>query len=271
MSATARAWLEERRQELLGQGTEVPRPSLGEDREHKDPTEHQLAIQALIERLTADVAVDVEERTPEQQARWVLAYLLEWHWREEKSGWWEYFRLAELTSERIISEGPISGSGLRYLPVPHSGNNSLSSEEAEAVAQVVIDILASNAIWVDRSGKQHKLTLEDILVITPYNAQVSEIKKRLPQARVGTVDKFQGQEAPIAIYSMATSSHADAPRGMEFLYSGNRLNVAISRAQCIALLVASPDVFEADCKTPRQMQLANAFCRYLELVAPDQG
>ena len=95
-----------------------------------------------------------------------------------------------------------------------------------------------------------------------------EIQQRLPNARVGTVDKFQGQEAPIAIYSMATSSHADAPRGMEFLYSANRFNVAISRAQCIAVLIAAPDVFEADCKTPRQMQLANGFCRFLEVSKP---
>ncbi|WP_280142111.1 AAA domain-containing protein [Nitrosomonas aestuarii] len=83
---------------------------------------------------------------------------------------------------------------------------------------------------------------------------------------VGTVDKFQGQEAPIAIYTMATSSYEDAPRGMEFLYSANRMNVAISRVQCLAILVASPNIFEADCKTPRQMQLANAFCRYLEMA-----
>jgi superfamily I DNA and/or RNA helicase len=87
----------------------------------------------------------------------------------------------------------------------------------------------------------------------------------LPQARVGTVDKFQGQEAPISIYSLASSSHADAPRGMEFLYSLNRLNVATSRAKCVTILVGSPQVFEAECRTPRQMQLANAFCRYLEL------
>jgi len=82
--------------------------------------------------------------------------------------------------------------------------------------------------------------------------------------RVGTVDKFQGQEAPVAIYSLATSSHADAPRGMDFLYSPNRLNVAISRAQCLSVLVACPSVFEAECHTPHQMQLANAFCRFLE-------
>jgi uncharacterized protein len=97
---------------------------------------------------------------------------------------------------------------------------------------------------------------------------VFEIQQLLPGARVGTVDKFQGQEAPIAIYSTATSSHADAPRGMEFLYSLNRLNVATSRAKCVSVLVSSPQLFEADCRTPRQIQLANAFCRYLELAEP---
>jgi superfamily I DNA and/or RNA helicase len=87
-------------------------------------------------------------------------------------------------------------------------------------------------------------------------------------ARVGTVDKFQGQEAPIAIYSTATSSHADAPRGMEFLYSLNRLNVATSWAKCLSILVSAPQIFEAECRTPRQAQLANAFCRYLEVSNP---
>lgn len=95
----------------------------------------------------------------------------------------------------------------------------------------------------------------------------TEIQRRLPGARAGTVDKFQGQEAAVAIYSMATSSPDDAPRGMEFLYSPNRLNVATSRAKCLSILVASRSVFEVDCRTPRQMQLANAFCRYLEVTS----
>jgi uncharacterized protein len=85
---------------------------------------------------------------------------------------------------------------------------------------------------------------------------------------VGTVDKFQGQEAPVAIYSLATSSPADAPRGMEFLYSKNRLNVAVSRARCLSIVVGSPALFRVRCKTPRQMDLANAFCRFLELAVP---
>lgn len=165
----------------------------------------------------------------------------------------------------VQSESAASGAGLRFLPVAHSGNTSSSIEEADMVKSLMEDILNQGAAWTDRDGVTKPVTLDDILIIAPYNAQVIEIQKRLPTARVGTVDKFQGQEAPIAIYSMATSSHADAPRGMEFLYSGNRFNVAISRAQCLAILVASPQVFEADCQTPRQMQLINAFCWYLEM------
>lgn len=103
--------------------------------------------------------------------------------------------------------------------------------------------------------------------MAPYNAQVSALAQRLPVGtKIGTVDKFQGQEAPVVIYSMATSTPDDAPRGMEFLYSSNRLNVATSRAQCLTVLVASPALFEVQCKTPRQIELANAFCRYLEMA-----
>ena len=134
------------------------------------------------------------------------------------------------------------------------------------VRGLVSDFLASNPTWINREGLESLLTLADILIIAPYNAQVFELQTRLPGARIGTVDKFQGQEAPVVIYSMTTSSHADAPRGMEFLYSLNRLNVATSRAKCICVLVASPVVFEADCRTPEQMRLANAYCRYLELA-----
>src|SRR6185503_3909917 len=97
---------------------------------------------------------------------------------------------------------------------------------------------------VDRHGHEIPVRLDDILIIAPYNAQVFELQERLPGARVGTVDKFQGQEAAIVIYSMTTSSHADAPRGMEFLYSLNRLNVATSRARSVCVLVGSPAIFE---------------------------
>ena len=169
-----------------------------------------------------------------------------------------------LEKQVIKSEGTICGSGLRYLPVDHHGNQNCSPEEAQAISKLVSDILKSNAVWTDREGQEQTVTLNDIVIITPYNAQVFEIQRQLPEARVGTVDKFQGQEAPIAIYSTATSSRADAPRGMEFLYSLNRFNVATSRARCLSIMVGSPQLFEAECRTPRQMQLANAFCRYIE-------
>ena len=173
-----------------------------------------------------------------------------------------------LEVQDFIADCRVNGTGLRYLPVPHEGNQNASSEEADCIRDLVAEILAAAPIWIDRDGERRPVTLDDILIIAPYNAQVFELQDRLPGARIGTVDKFQGQEAPVVIYSMTTSSWADAPRGMEFLYSLNRLNVATSRAKCICILVASPSVFEVQCRTPRQMQLANAFARYLELASP---
>ena len=129
------------------------------------------------------------------------------------------------------------------------------------------DLLQGGVTWTRMDSQIQPLKLSDILVVAPYNAQVAALQEKLEVgARVGTVDKFQGQEAPVVIYSMATSSPEEAPRGMEFLYSLNRLNVATSRARCTCVLVASPLLFEPECRTPRQMQLANAFCRYVELA-----
>ncbi len=169
--------------------------------------------------------------------------------------------------QRLNAQGPMDGTGLRFVPVVHSGNQSDSREEVEAIATLVEELLRDGATWTNNKGETQPLKLEDILIVAPYNAQVSLLLRRLPRgSRVGTVDKFQGQEAPVVIYSMATSTPQDAPRGMEFLYSGNRLNVATSRAQCVTVLVASPALFDVQCKTPRQMELANAFCRYLEMA-----
>jgi predicted RecB family nuclease len=173
-----------------------------------------------------------------------------------------------LERQIVKGGGLVKKSGLYFLPVAHSGNQNCSPEEANAIGKLVRSILAGNPTWVDREGHEKSVDLADIIIITPYNAQVFEIQKCLPGARVGTVDKFQGQEAPIAIYSTATSSRADAPHGMEFLYSLNRLNVATSRARCVSILVASPQIVEAECHTPRQMQLVNAFCRLLEMAEP---
>ena len=167
--------------------------------------------------------------------------------------------------QSLNAKGRLSGTGLRIVPVNHDGNQNESIEEVQEIVKLVGELLDGESTWTNREGKVSKLTLDDILVVTPYNAQVSALREALPKgAHVGTVDKFQGQEAPVIFYSMATSTVADAPRGMEFLYSPNRLNVAISRARCVAVLVASPALFEAECKSPRQMMLANAFCSYLE-------
>ncbi len=173
----------------------------------------------------------------------------------------------DLELQQVVSPGPVSGTGLRFLPVPHRGNQSSSGEEAEMVAELVRGLLGGNSRWTDREGRDRPITLDDVLVIAPYNAQVFKIQERLPGARVGTVDKFQGQEAPVVVYSMATSTPGDAPHGMEFLYSLNRLNVATSRARCVCVLVGCPEIFTPECRTPRQMQLANAFCRYRELAS----
>ncbi len=174
--------------------------------------------------------------------------------------------VAGLERQEVRSRGRICGSGLRYVPVEHHGNQNSSPEEAQIIRELVAGLLDSSTSWVDRHGVEHAVALDDILIIAPYNAQVFELRDRLAGARMGTVDKFQGQEAPIVIYSMTTSTHADAPRGMNFLYSLNRLNVATSRARCLSLLVSSPALFEPECRTPEQMQMANAFCRYLEMA-----
>lgn len=171
-----------------------------------------------------------------------------------------------LENQTIRSKGRLSGAGLRYMAVAHEGNQSSSREEADMIRDLVAEVLSSGTTWINRDGVEAPVGLEEMLIIAPYNAQVFELQERIPGARIGTVDKFQGREAPIVIYSMTTSSHSDAPRGMEFLYSANRLNVATSRAKCICVVVASPRLFEVECRTPRQMQLANAFCRYLELA-----
>jgi predicted RecB family nuclease len=176
-----------------------------------------------------------------------------------------------LELQEIRSSGRIRGSGLRYVPVLHQGNQNSAPEEVEAIEKLLAEILRSETTWIDRRGVECAVTLEDILVIAPYNAQVFDLKDKIPGGRIGTVDKFQGQEAPIVIYSMTTSTHADAPRGMSFLYSLNRFNVATSRAKCLSILVCSPALFGPECRTPEQMRMANAFCRYLELATVLSG
>ena len=144
------------------------------------------------------------------------------------------------------------GTGLRYIEVEHEGRRQESPEEVEAVRAEVERLRAAG--------------IEDVMVVAAFNAQVNALQEALPGVRVGTVDKFQGQEADVAFFSMASSSGDDIPRGLDFLLSRNRLNVAISRARCLAYLVASPRLLEVNCRTIPQMRLANALCRFVELA-----
>ncbi len=173
-----------------------------------------------------------------------------------------------LAKQDVRADWPLNGTGLRFVAVPHTGNDVDAPAEANAVASLARSLVEGGATWVDAEGDEHQLGWDDVVIVAPYNAQVAAIEERLPpQARVGTVDKFQGQEAPISIYSMTSSTAEDAPRGMGFLYSRNRLNVATSRARCLAVIVASPALVAVRAATPGQMRLANGLCRFVELAS----
>ncbi len=177
--------------------------------------------------------------------------------------------LEGLDNQTILGDEPLSGVGLRVVDVDHEGNDNSAPEEAEVVAELVADLQTKQ--WRNAAGDVAVIGLEGILIVTPFNAQIREIQTALHSrgivgARVGTVDKFQGQQAPVVIYSMASSTAEDAPRGMEFLYDLRRLNVATSRARCMAILISSPELVRVFCGTPRQIQLANALCRFREMA-----
>ncbi|HEX6139337.1 MAG TPA: AAA domain-containing protein, partial [Candidatus Limnocylindria bacterium] len=174
-----------------------------------------------------------------------------------------------LSRQRLNGPEPLAGAGPRVRDALHSGSDNVSPEEARQVAALATTLVGSGATWVTQDGEECPIGWKDVLIVAPYNAQVGEIRRHLPaEARVGTVDKFQGQEAPISIYSMTSSSAEDAPRGMKFLYSRNRLNVATSRARCIAVVVASPELVRVRARSVEEMRLANALCLYVEIAAP---
>lgn len=150
-------------------------------------------------------------------------------------------------------------TGIQYIPVEHDGCAQDSVEEAEIIRELYDNLLEQE--YVGKDGQVYPITMENILVVAPYNMQVNRLKSILPvEARVGTVDKFQGQEAEVVLVSMATSNGDYLPRNIEFLYSKNRLNVAISRAKCLAVMVANPALKAIRCSTPEQMSLVNTLC-----------
>jgi uncharacterized protein len=170
-----------------------------------------------------------------------------------------------LIGQSLQGPWPTSGTGPRLVAVAHDANENASVEEARVVAELARGLVQGGATWVDGDGRVAPVDWSQIVIVAAYNAQVGAIARELPEARVGTVDKFQGQEAPISIYSMASSSAEEAPRGMGFLYSAHRLNVATSRARCVAVVVASPRLLRVRARTPDQMRLANALARFAEL------
>ncbi|RZU32499.1 TM0106 family RecB-like putative nuclease [Blastococcus saxobsidens] len=168
----------------------------------------------------------------------------------------------------VLGEGALSGSGLRAVPVRHELTAAdKSPQEADVVARLWHSV--QNSTWRNHEGVESPIGPADVLVVAPYNAQVGLIKAALPAgARVGTVDKFQGQEAPVVLYSMTSTSADDAPRGVGFLYDLNRLNVAVSRAQALAAVVLSPLLLDAPVRTPDQLRRVNALCRLVESATP---
>src|SRR6266404_3314038 len=150
-------------------------------------------------------------------------------------------------------------SGISFVPVVHEDCSQKSEAEAARIEELYTNLVSLR--WTNRDGVTEAIGVEDILVVSPYNMQVNLLKSALPAgARVGTVDKFQGQEAAVVLVSMTTSTAEDVSRGLEFLYSRNRLNVAISRARCLAVVVASPRLLEAPCNSIEQMRLVNTLC-----------
>lgn len=164
--------------------------------------------------------------------------------------------------------GEISGVGLRAIAIEHEGRSQASPEEAAAIAAACERLLEGATVTDDR-GTTRDLAPTDILVVAPYNLAVRRLRERLPEGvRVGTVDRFQGQQAPVVFYAMTCSTGEDVPRGMEFLFDAHRLNVAVSRAECLAVLVHSPRLLDADCKTTEAMELVDGVCRFVELATP---
>lgn len=161
-------------------------------------------------------------------------------------------------------------NGVQFIAVDHQNCRQKSEEEGEIVKHLYSSLLEQR--YRDQKGDAHNMTPRDILIISPYNVQVNYLESILPPgARVGTVDKIQGQEAEVVLFSMATSSADDLPRDFEFFYSKKRLNVAISRAKTLAILIANPKILQICCNEIEQMRLVNTLCWSHEYAGKKQG
>ncbi|WP_116947727.1 TM0106 family RecB-like putative nuclease [Jiangella endophytica] len=170
---------------------------------------------------------------------------------------------AGLAAQLVGGSDALAGAGVRWVPVEHAGCSVRSDAEVAVVSELVASL--TGRPWTAADGSSRALGPGDILVVAPYNAQVGQLLGALDgRARVGTVDKFQGQEAPVVIVSLTTSSSADASRGVDFVANRNRLNVAVSRARSLAVLVGSPALLSAPVRSLDQVQGINALCRLVE-------
>jgi superfamily I DNA and/or RNA helicase len=157
-------------------------------------------------------------------------------------------------------------SGIVFSGVEHDGDTQRSDEEVERVKAIYHELLGRR--YTASDGTTRPLTLEDFLFIAPYNAQVRGLQAALPaDARVGSVDKFQGQEAPVCILSLSSSYGEYGSRGLAFILDRNRINVAISRAQCLAVVVADPRIASATAGSLEEMKLLNLFCKLATMGA----
>lgn len=156
-------------------------------------------------------------------------------------------------------------NGVLWLPVEHEGNTQSSQEEVDHIKKLIAELLSGT--YQDKHQKSHAITENDILVVAPYNMQVNLLKEQLPEEiKVGTIDKFQGQEAPVVIVSMGVSDVNDSARGLDFVFDINRLNVAISRAKALAIIVSSSNLYRCQISTIEQMEKASFFCSLINLV-----
>ncbi len=176
----------------------------------------------------------------------------------------------ETAAHRVIVDGR-EREGLAFDPVEHDGNSSRSREEADCVVGLIVRMLHAKFVDSnppDEAGSERRLEARHIIVVTPYNAQRQLISQKLKAAgidvEVGTVDKFQGREAVVVFYSMATSSGDNVPRDMKFLFEKNRFNVAVSRARALSVLVCCPRLLDASCNSPEEMALVNLLCAFAE-------
>jgi uncharacterized protein len=174
---------------------------------------------------------------------------------------------ADTARQRIVRNregGPVPAeTGILWVPVAHDGCTQSSEEECDAIAAAVGDLLGRTV--VDRNGAERRMTLSDILMVAPFNMQVRCLREKFGKdARIGSVDKFQGQEAPVVIVSLCASTLDEAPRGPDFLLSPHRLNVAVSRAQALAIVVGSPELLEARCRSVEEMRLLNLLCHLVQ-------